>query len=78
MLEVFSADHSVGENHYLIPAKIKGDEFEVAFNRRYLLDGLKNHDSENIVFGVNGDSKPSTAKTPNDSSFFYLLMPIKS
>ena len=41
VLEVFSADHSVGENHYLIPAKIKGDEFEVAFNRRYLLDGLK-------------------------------------
>ncbi|MBI5147581.1 MAG: DNA polymerase III subunit beta [Parcubacteria group bacterium] len=78
VLEVFSADHSVGENSYLIPAKIKGDEFEVAFNRRFLLDGLKNHDSENVVFGINGDFKPSTIKTPNDNSFFYILMPIKS
>ncbi len=78
VLEVFSADHSVGENHYLIPAKIKGGEFNIAFNRRYLLDGLKNHNSENVVFGVNGDSKPSIIKTPNDTSFFYLLMPIKT
>ena len=61
-LEVYSASQYLGENNYLIPIKAKGQDFEeVKFNWRYLLDGLKIAGSENIFFGVNGDSKPAMA-----------------
>ncbi len=77
-LEVYSANQYFGENKYLIPARIKGEDFEAAFNWRYLLEGLKNFNSEELTFKVNGDSRPSLLKAANDDSYFYLLMPIKS
>lgn len=79
VLEVYSANQYLGENNYFIPVKSKGkDVGEIKFNWRYLLDGLKNFDSETINFIVNGDIKPAVIKSPEDASYFYILMPIKS
>lgn len=79
VLEVYSANQYLGENSYLLPIKLKGKEFkEVVFNWHYFLDGLKSVGQENLVFGVNGDSKPSVIKSQEDESYFYILMPIKS
>jgi len=77
-IEVFSFNQILGENQYLIPAKIKGTPLEIVFNWRFLLDGVKVLDSENIFLGLNGDNKPVLIKSPGDISYFYILMPIKS
>lgn len=78
-VEIYSANQYLGENSYLIPAKIKGPEFkEVTFNWRYLLDGLKVVETENLLFGINGDTKPAVIKPTEEPSYFYLLMPIKA
>ena len=58
--------------------EIKGDDFEISYNWRYLLEGLKNFNSEELIFSVNGDTKPTLIKSAVDSSYFYLLMPIKN
>jgi DNA polymerase-3 subunit beta len=79
VLEVYSANQYLGENNYLIPIKLKGDEFEeVSFNWHYFLDGLKVISQENLIFGVNKNNKPSMIKPTEDSSYFYILMPIKT
>lgn len=79
VLEVYSANQFLGENNYLIPIKLKGEGFgELAFNWHYFLDGLKVIDQENLVFGANGNNKPSIIKSPDDISYFYILMPIKT
>jgi len=79
ILEIYSASQYLGENHYLVPAKVNGPDFkEVAFNWRYLMDGLKALDSEKIIFGLNGENKPAILKSPEDVSYFYILMPIKN
>lgn len=78
IMEVYSVDSALGENKYLIPAKIKGESTEVAFNWRYLLDGIKNITSENISLGLQGDIRPAIIRSPNDASYFYILMPIKN
>jgi len=77
-LEVYSANQYLGENKYLIPVKSKGKSFNVSFNWKYLLDGLKNFESKEIVLGVNGDNRPSVLKNSADMSYFYILMPIKA
>jgi len=78
-IEVYSASQDLGENHYLIPIKLKGKGFkDVSFNWRYLLDGLKVVRGENIIFGINGDNKPSILKSPEDKTYFYIVMPIKA
>lgn len=75
-VEIFSADESVGENSYILPAKIQGEGKEVSFNWKYLLDGLRAIEREDIVFGVNEDNKPSVVRSSADPSYFYILMPI--
>jgi len=77
-IEVYSSDSALGENKYLIPTKIKGESVEVVFNWRYLLDGLKNINFSDIVCGLQGDTKPAIIKSSNDTSYFYILMPIKN
>lgn len=75
-VEIFSADESIGENSYLLPAKTKGEGEEVGFNWRYLSDGLKVVPGEEVVFGINKDNRPAVLRGINDPSYFYILMPI--
>ncbi len=75
-LEIFSADQALGENTYLLPAKVQGTFKEAVFNCRYLLDGLKALSSEEIYFGLSEENKPALLKDPQEASYFYILMPI--
>lgn len=78
VLEVYSSNQFLGENNYLIPSKVTGASFsDVSFNWRYLLDGLKVVNSNNLQFSLNGNNKPSLLKSAEDNSYFYILMPIK-
>ena len=75
---VFSASAaSAGENKIEIDAKTKGEENEIAFNSRYLMDFLSNANDENILFEMTGPLNPGVFKTPNDPSFLHLIMPIR-
>jgi DNA polymerase-3 subunit beta len=77
-MEISSFNQIIGENQYLIPAKIKGSPIEIVFNWRFLMDGIKNIDSEDVFIGFNSDNKPAIIKNSKDSSYFYILMPIKA
>jgi len=75
-LEIFSLDQTLGENKYLLPAKIEGTIKDTSFNWRFLSDGLKAVSSEQISLGLNDDNKPGILRAPHDASYFYILMPI--
>ncbi len=77
-VNIFSSSQEFGESEYLIPAKIKGQNTKVTFNWKFVLDGLKNIKNNSIFFGFNGEEKASLIKSPDDASFLYIIMPIKS
>ena len=75
---VFSASaSSVGENEVEIDAKTSGEENEIAFNARYLLELLSNIDDEVVSFEMTGPLNPGVFKTEGDKSFLHLIMPIR-
>lgn len=76
-LELYSASSFVGENHYRIPIKMKGDRFSIVFNWRYLLDGLKIWKSEEVILNVAAHDKPAKVSSLTEPNLFYVLMPIK-
>lgn len=78
VMEVSSSTQHLGENHYLVPMKTKGEDFNVVFNWRFLLEGLKSFNTEEIVIGLNGDQRAAIIKSQKDFSYFYILMPIKN
>lgn len=77
-VQIISASQEFGEGEYIIPAKIHGNTNTVVFNWRFVLDGLKNIKTENVFMGFNAEEKPTILKSPDDQSFFYVVMPIKS
>lgn len=77
-IKISSSSSSLGENEYLTPAKIKGEKVNIVFNWRFLLEGLKNIKSEDVFLGLNGENKPALIKSPEDKSYFYVVMPIKT
>lgn len=68
---------SVGKNLIEVEAKTTGEENEIAFNARYLLDFLSNSVSETISFEMNGPLNPGVFKETDDPSFMHLIMPIR-
>lgn len=72
-----SSKGSLGENTVDVDAKTQGEENEIAFNGRYLLDLLGNVEGERIVFEMTGPLNPGVFKITNDASFLHLIMPIR-
>lgn len=77
-IQVISMSQEFGESEYILPAKIKGQVNKITFNWRFVLDGLKNIKTENVLMGFNGEDKATVLKSPDDATLLYIVMPIKS
>lgn len=76
VIEVVSSDQIIGENKYVLPAKVQGKPKETTFNWRYLADALRVLETEEIFLGIVSDNEPALLKSPGDSSYIYILKPI--
>ncbi len=76
-ISLLAKSPTIGENTVEVGAKISGEENEIAFNSRYLLDLLQNLDDETMVFEMAGPLNPGVFKIANDDSFIHLIMPIR-
>ena len=77
-LKIFSQSPDVGRSETYLPAQIEGEEFEISFNYKFLLDGLNNIKSSEVIFELSGEEGPALLRPVGDESYIYILMPIKS
>jgi len=68
---------SIGEDNVEIEAKTTGEENEIAFNAKYLLDVLTSVNKEDLVFEMTGPLNPGVFKIKADETFLHLIMPIR-
>ena len=76
---IISADaQDIGSANEYIPVSYSGEIFDIAFNVRYLLEGLKVISSEMVLLKCNLSTTPAIF-TPEDNidSFTYLVMPVQ-
>ena len=78
-LALVSADaQDIGSASELVPVSFDFDQFDIAFNVRYLLEGLKVISSENVIFKCNLPTTPAVlVPEDNINSFTYLVMPVQ-
>ncbi|PIP50280.1 MAG: hypothetical protein COX12_02135 [Candidatus Brennerbacteria bacterium CG23_combo_of_CG06-09_8_20_14_all_44_41] len=74
-----AADSSVGENEARVPVEdVKGNDLEVVFNFKFLLDGTNAFDAKDKLYiGFSDADKPALIKPYGDASYFYILMPLR-
>ncbi len=78
MINISADVQDVGSGSESIPGLLKGEDIQIAFNVRYLLDGLKAINSERIIFNCNAATTPAVFSPINqDSEFIYLVMPVQ-
>ncbi|MFW0862700.1 MAG: DNA polymerase III subunit beta [Candidatus Komeilibacteria bacterium] len=74
---ILSTNSGLGENITNIKADIKGEEVEIVFNYRYLLDGLNNLQSEQVIIKTSNQGAPGVFVPDNKEGYLYIVMPIR-
>jgi len=67
----------LGENESVIDTKVEGDDQEIAFNFRFLLDFLNSILSEEVSLEMTGPLNPGVFRPFGDDSFFHIIMPVR-
>ena len=67
----------VGEASELLEGEYSGDDMTIAFNTRYLRDGITAVDDENVVIETSDPLKPGLIHGATSEDFRYLLMPVR-
>jgi len=56
----------------------KGKEFQVSFNPKFILDILKVAGEKKVVFDFSTPSTPVMVRMPENDSFVYIVMPLRT
>lgn len=77
-LNITADAQDVGSGSESISTDYKGEPIQIAFNVKYILDGLKAIDSENINLCCNAPTTPAVfLPIDKNQGFTYLVMPVQ-
>lgn len=77
-LSISSNTPEVGDSNEEINCTAEGDNLQIAFNFKYILDALKIIEEEEIVFKFTGNLSPGIIHGLNENSYIYVIMPVRS
>lgn len=73
-----SANHpSLGDARETIQVNYDGDEMEIGFNAKYLMDSLATFDEGEIEFEINNELTPIILKSDKIPNYLGIIMPLK-
>jgi DNA polymerase III subunit beta len=75
MFEFSTRNADVGENMTNLDAVLEGNDIDINFNYRYIIDCFQSVEADSLSFNFS-PSRPLIIKGVSDNSFTYLVMPI--
>ena len=78
LVEIRTQSGEIGEHTSQLNAQITGEKISLNFNYHYFLDGLQNIEHPEILLRFSGENRPLLIQHPGDSSYLYLIMPMKN
>lgn len=83
-VRVTAGSGEIGEAEESLPGVLSGDDLQIAFNPRYLTDGLDAAGTEQVALEFRDELKPavirpagSADEDESGADFLYLLMPVR-
>jgi DNA polymerase III subunit beta len=67
----------IGSGRESLTAQVSGEGIEIAFNVRYLLDGLKNINTQDVAINLNGVLEQVVFSPVGGVKTIYLVMPVQ-
>ena len=67
----------MGKANDSIEAEISGENVEIGLNNKYLLDALKNSETDEVKIQLNGSLSPIKIMPVEGDSFLFLVVPMR-
>ncbi|MBV8195639.1 MAG: DNA polymerase III subunit beta, partial [Candidatus Dormibacteraeota bacterium] len=67
----------VGDDEAPLSATVEGDDVQIAFNARYMLDALSVLDSEQVQLAFNGALHPGVIRPAGREDYLCIIMPVR-
>ncbi len=77
-IQISAQSSDIGESKSGLAAKIEGDPVEVSFNYKFLIDGILNIKTPEIMFDLSEKDGPCILKPVGSADYLYVVMPIKA
>ncbi|MBU5428370.1 DNA polymerase III subunit beta [Tissierella pigra] len=74
---LIKSNSEIGNVNEVINADVNGENINIAFNSRYILEGIKIIDSEEIQLNFMGSLNPCIIKPIQDENYIYLVLPVR-
>lgn len=75
-LKVESKNNDIGEYEEFMNASLSGEDIELNFNNKYIMDCMQSIPSDSLSLSFGGLGKPLVISGASDESFLYLVMPM--
>ena len=72
-----SCTSSIGSANDKITCEMNGERQEIAFNSRFMLDALKNSETDEVQVQLNGALKPMKILPCEGNGFLFLVLPVR-
>ena len=72
----FTCSSDIGRAQDTLPIELKGNDFTIGFNSKYLLDALKATESEEVYIRFNGSTAAAVITPVNGDEYIYLVLPM--
>jgi DNA polymerase-3 subunit beta len=66
----------IGENNNKVDATFSGEDVDINFNYKYIVDCFQSIDSDSVSLQFNSLNRPMVIRGIGDKSFMYLVMPM--
>lgn len=76
-ITITSSSPDVGTGREIIACTTEGEKLNVAFNSKYVLDILKNLESEEAILEMNTSLSPVCIKSADEPDYTYIVTPVR-
>ena len=74
---VITSNSQLGKVREEINIILQGEPLQIAFNSKYLIDVLKNAETEEVVMEFSSSVSPCIIKNKDNDSSIYLVLPVR-
>lgn len=74
---IITSNSQLGKVREEIEIKLQGEEIEIAFNSRYLLDVLKNIEDDDVLMKMTSGITPCVIEEKDNENSKYLVLPVR-
>ena len=76
-LEIKADTSDSGKGKQDLDIEYSDEDMVIAFNYKYVLDGLKNMEDENVLIGLNTKASPALFRPDSENDYISLVMPVQ-